>query len=66
MEEIITPDVFAASTILREQQQFEREDGTPLFYTLVNNKDWCKNTFEVVNQLSITLNIAIIAMMSSC
>lgn len=53
MEEIITPDVFTASKILREQQQFEREDGTPLFYTLVNTKDWCKNTFEVVNQLSI-------------
>ena len=30
-----------------------RDDGTPLNYTLVNIKDWCKNTFEVVNQLRI-------------
>ena len=28
-------------------------DGTPLNYTLVNIRDWCKNTFEVVNQLRI-------------
>lgn len=50
---IITPDVFQASRHLREQNSFEREDGTSLFYALVNIKDWCKNTFEVVNQLRI-------------
>ena len=32
---------------------FTRDDGTPLNYTLVNIKDWCKNTFEVVSQLRI-------------
>ncbi len=26
---------------------------TPLHYTLVNTRDWCKNDFEVVNQLRI-------------
>lgn len=52
-EEIIEPDVFVASKKLREQQYFQREDGTPLHYTLVNNKDWCKNEFEVVSQLRI-------------
>jgi len=36
---------------LRERQYFQREDGTPLHYTLVNNKDWCKNDFEVISQL---------------
>lgn len=50
-EEIIAPDVFAASKLLREQQYFQREDGTPLHYTLVNIKDWCKNDFEVISQL---------------
>jgi len=39
-EEIINPDVFAASKLLRERQYFQREDDTPLHYTLVNNKDW--------------------------
>jgi type I restriction enzyme R subunit len=57
MEEIISPDVFSSAKLLRERNTFEREDGTPLHYTLVNIKDWCKNTFEVVNQLRInTLN----------
>lgn len=52
-EEIIEPDVFAASKLLRERQYFQREDGTPLHYTLVNIKEWCKNDFEVVSQLRI-------------
>ena len=52
-EVIINPDVFAASKLLREQQYFQREDGTPLHYTLVNNKAWCKNDFEAVSQLRI-------------
>jgi len=53
LEEIITPDVFTASRTLRQMNSFVRDDGTPLNYTLVNIKDWCKNTFEVVNQLRI-------------
>lgn len=53
LDEIVTPDVFAAARILRERNNFTRDDGTPLNYTLVNIKDWCKNSFEVVNQLRI-------------
>jgi type I restriction enzyme R subunit len=53
LEEIVTADVYLASRALRERNTFEREDGTPLHYTLVNIKDWCKNSFEVVNQLRI-------------
>jgi type I restriction enzyme, R subunit len=53
LEEITTPDVFTAARTLRERNSFIRDDGTPLNYTLVNIKDWCKNTFEVVNQLRI-------------
>lgn len=54
LDEIITPDVFAAARMLRERNSFVRDDGTPLNYTLVNIKDWCKNTFEVVNQLRMS------------
>lgn len=50
-EEIITPDVFHASKILRQRNTFIREDGTPLHYSLVNITDWCKNDYEVINQL---------------
>jgi type I restriction enzyme, R subunit len=53
VDEIVTPDVYAAARTLRERNAFTRDDGTPLNYTLVNIKDWCKNSFEVVNQLRI-------------
>ncbi|MEQ1749762.1 MAG: type I restriction endonuclease subunit R [Prosthecobacter sp.] len=53
LDEIVTPDVFTASKTLRAMNSFTRDDGTPLNYTLVNIKDWCKNTFEVINQLRI-------------
>ena len=53
LEEIITPDVFAAAKTLRSINSFTHDDGTPLNYSLVNLKDWCKNTFEIVNQLRI-------------
>ena len=53
LQEIITNDVFSAAKTLRERGYFQREDGTPLHYTLVNIKDWCKNEFEVINQLRI-------------
>ncbi len=52
-EEIVIPDVFTASKMLREQNYFQREDGTPLHFTLVNIKDWCKNDYEVIRQLRI-------------
>lgn len=52
-DEIITADVFQAAQALREKGKFTREDGTPLEYTLVNISEWCKNDFEVVNQLRI-------------
>jgi type I restriction enzyme R subunit len=53
LDEIVTPDFFTASKTLRAISSFTRDDGTPLNYTLVNIMDWCKNTFEVVNQLRI-------------
>lgn len=53
LDEIVTPDVFAAAHTLRHRNAFTRDDGTPLNYTLVNIGDWCKNTFEVASQLRI-------------
>ena len=55
-DEIISTDVFTASQHLRQMNTFRREDDTPLHYTLVNIKDWCKNDFEVVNQLRMNTN----------
>jgi len=53
LDEVVTPDVFTASKTLRSINSFTRDDGTPLNYSLVNLKDWCKNHFEVINQLRI-------------
>ncbi|MEJ2899210.1 type I restriction endonuclease subunit R [Acinetobacter sp. NS-4] len=53
LEENISADVFACAHRLREQHVFDREDGTPLYYTLVNTKDWCKNNFEVIRQFRL-------------
>ena len=53
LDEIITPDVFTAAKTVRSINAFTRDDGTPLNYTLVNINDWCKNHFEVINQLRI-------------
>lgn len=52
-DDVINSDVFTSSKRLREINTFMREDGTPLHYTLVNIKDWCKNEFEVISQLRI-------------
>ncbi|MDD4599845.1 MAG: type I restriction endonuclease subunit R [Negativicutes bacterium] len=52
-DSIITADVFTAAKTLREINTFKRDDDTPLQYILVNIKDWCKNEFEVINQLRI-------------
>ena len=54
--EIVTPEVFTAAKTLRQINAFTRDDGTPLNYTLVNLNGWCKNIFEVINQLRINTN----------
>jgi type I restriction enzyme R subunit len=53
LDEIVTPDVYTAAKTLRSINAFARDDGTPLNYTLVNIRDWCKNHFEVIRQLRI-------------
>ena len=53
LDEIVTRDVYEAARSLRNWETFIRADGTPLNYTLVNIKDWCKNHFEIVHQFRI-------------
>lgn len=48
LEEIVPPDAFTAAKTMRSINAFTRDDGTPLNYTLVNIKDWCKNEFEAM------------------
>lgn len=53
LDQITTPDVYKSAEILRGINSFDRDDGTPLNFTLVNIKDWCKNDYEIVSQLRI-------------
>ena len=53
LSEVIVADVYEASRLLRSRETFIRDDGTPLNFTIVNIREWCKNTFEIVNQLRI-------------
>lgn len=54
LQQLVTPDVFQAAQTLRGISSFERDDGTPLNFQLVNLKDWCKNDFEVIHQLRLS------------
>jgi type I restriction enzyme, R subunit len=47
-DEIVSTDVFSAARTLRQTNTIVREDSTPLHYTLVNIKDWCKNDYEII------------------
>jgi type I restriction enzyme R subunit len=53
LQENVTADVFTAAKNLRQKQAFVRDDGTTFDYSLVNLRDWCKNEYEVVSQLTI-------------
>ena len=53
LDQVVTRDVYEAARALRNREAFTRDDGTPLNYTLVNIRDWCKNHYEIVNQLRI-------------
>ena len=53
LDQITSPDVYKSAETLRTRNSFERDDGTPLNFTLVNIADWCKNDYEVVSQLRI-------------
>lgn len=52
-ESIINSNIYESAKILRSINTLIRDDDTPLQYTLVNINDWCKNEFEIINQLRI-------------
>lgn len=53
LDDIIKSNVFEASQSLRDINTLKRDDDTPLQYTLLDGKNLNKNSFEVVNQLTI-------------
>lgn len=53
MRNIVSRDVYEASKTLRDKVEVIHDDGTTRFYPLVNLQNWCKNDYEVINQLRI-------------
>lgn len=43
--------VFESAKILRDGQLLTRDDGTTITYSLFNSKEWCKNRFQVAQQV---------------
>lgn len=46
--------VFESAKILRDAQLLTRDDGTVIHYSLFNTKEWCKNRFQVAQQVKTT------------
>lgn len=44
--------VFTSSKILREKQCIERENGEKVYIELFNTRQWCKNIYQVSNQIT--------------
>lgn len=49
---IIGKGVFASSKILREKQCIERDNGEKVYIELFNTRQWCKNIYQVSNQIT--------------
>ena len=45
--------VFDSAKILRDKLEIERENGERLFLTLFDSQKWCKNLFQVTNQITV-------------
>lgn len=45
--------VFESSKILRDKLEIERDNGERLFLTLMDRQHWCKNIFQVTNQITV-------------
>ena len=45
--------IFQSAYNLRQLQTIERDDGSTVYIELINQKDWCKNEFQVTNQITV-------------
>ncbi len=45
--------VFNSAYNLRQLQPLTRDDGTQTYIELINQNEWCKNRFQVTNQITV-------------
>lgn len=53
MVKISGKGIFQSAKELRQKQYIQRDDGTDAYIELFNNKDWCKNVFQVTHQTTV-------------
>ena len=46
--------IFDRAGILRGEQHIISDEGKPIYFNLLNQIEWCKNEFQVVNQITQT------------
>jgi type I restriction enzyme R subunit len=46
--------IFDRAGILRGEQHIISDEGKPVYFNLLNQIEWCKNEFQVVNQITQT------------
>lgn len=46
-------NVFEKARILRDKMNFERDNGETAYLEFINQEHWCKNQFQVTNQVSM-------------
>lgn len=56
LAQIENQGVFASAKILRDQQTLSRDDNTTIHYSLFNKREWCRNHFQVTQQLKTSGN----------
>lgn len=47
-------NVFERAKILRGKMSLERVDGTISYIEFINQEEWCKNQYQVTNQIEVT------------
>lgn len=46
-------NIFEKAKILRDRVDFTRDDGTTGYVELINQRQWCKNQYQVTNQITM-------------
>ena len=46
-------NVFEKAKILRDKMQLERDNGDSVYLEFINQEHWCKNQFQVTNQVTM-------------
>lgn len=46
-------NIFEKAKILRDRVDFSRDDGTTGYIELINQRQWCKNQYQVTNQITM-------------